>query len=115
MNPEWGKGPWGPDTPEYAKGEKLYKENCVKCHGETGMGDVGKFYPRINGQHYNYMVRQFEWIRDGKRRNANPDMVAQIEGFSDQDMKEVINYASWQPVPKDHLAESADWLNPDYE
>ncbi|MCB0765166.1 MAG: c-type cytochrome, partial [Flavobacteriales bacterium] len=39
MNLEAGRGPWGPDTPEYAKGEQLYKDNCVKCHGETGMGD----------------------------------------------------------------------------
>jgi len=115
MNPEWGKGPFGPDTPEFALGEKLYKDNCVKCHGETGMGDVEKFYPRINGQHYNYMQRQFEWIRDGKRRNANPEMVEQIKGFSDTDMTAVISYVSWQPVPKEQLAESADWQNPDFE
>ena len=37
MNPEWGKGPWGPGTPEHAAGEKLYADNCVKCHGETGI------------------------------------------------------------------------------
>ena len=115
MNPEPGRGPWGPGTPEFAKGEKLYKDNCVKCHGETGMGDVEKFYPRINGQHYNYMVRQFEWIRDGKRRNANPDMVAQIKGFTDDDMKQVINYVTHVPVPADQLAPSKDWQNPDFK
>ena len=115
MNPEPGRGPWGPGTPEFAKGEKLYKDNCVKCHGETGMGDVEKFYPRINGQHYNYMVRQFEWIRDGKRRNANPDMVEQIKNFSDQDMKNVINYVTWVPVPAEQLAPSKDWQNPDFK
>lgn len=115
MNPEWGKGPYGPDTAEFKAGEKLYADNCVKCHGEIGIGDAEKYYPRINGQHYNYMVRQFEWIRDGKRRNANPDMVKQIESFSDQDMKNVINYASWVPVPKEDLAPSADWLNPDFD
>lgn len=59
----------------------------MKCHGEIGMGDVEKFYPRINGQHYEYMVRQFEWIRDHKRRNANPEMVEQIKNFSDKDMQ----------------------------
>jgi hypothetical protein len=61
------------------------------------------------------MVRQFEWIRDGKRRNANPDMVAQIKSFTDKDMQMVINYVSWHPVPKDQLAPSADWTNPDFK
>ena len=79
------------------------------------MGDVEKFYPRINGQHYKYMLRQFEWIRDGKRRNANPEMVEQIKNFNDEDMQAVINYVSYIPVPADQLAPSKDWLNPDFE
>ncbi|MCB1922325.1 MAG: c-type cytochrome [Gammaproteobacteria bacterium] len=115
MNPEPGRGPWPEGTAEFEKGKKLYADNCVKCHGETGMGDKEKFYPRINGQHYNYMLRQFEWIRDGKRRNANPDMVEQIKGFSDDDMKQVISYVSHVPVPADQLAPSADWQNPDFK
>jgi len=115
MNPNWGKGPWGPDTPEYAAGKQLYQDNCEKCHGSEGLGDAEKFYPRINGQHYKYMLRQFEWIRDGKRRNANPDMVAQIKGFSGEQMTQVVNYASWVPVPAKDLAPSADWKNPDFE
>jgi len=115
MNPEPGRGPWEPGTPHFEAGKKLFADNCVKCHGETGMGDKEKFYPRINGQHYNYMLRQFEWIRDGKRRNANPDMVEQIKNFSDQDMKNVINYVSWVPVPAEQLAPSKDWQNPDFK
>jgi len=61
------------------------------------------------------MLRQFEWIRDGKRRNANPDMVKQIKNFTDQDMKDVIGYVASIPVPKEKLAPSKDWLNPDYD
>jgi cytochrome c553 len=61
------------------------------------------------------MMRQFEWIRDGKRRNANPDMVKQIKSFSDKDMQMVINYVSRVPVPKEDLAPSADWVNPDFD
>ena len=61
------------------------------------------------------MLRQFEWVRDGKRRNANPDMVAQIKNFSDEQMAQVINYVSWVPVPAKDLAPSADWQNPDFQ
>ncbi len=113
MNPDNGKAPAG--EVDLKRGEKLYKENCVRCHGEHGEGDEMKFYPKIQGQHYLYMLRQFEWIRDGKRRNANPDMVKQINGFTDQDMKDVIGYTASIPVPKEKLAPSKDWINPDFD
>lgn len=115
MNPDPGVGPWEPGTPEYAKGEQLYKDNCTRCHGDRGEGMPEKFYPLIQGQHYEYIVRQFEMIRDGGRRNANPDMVKQIAEFSDQDMKMVINWVSRQLPEKEKLAPSADWMNPDFD
>ena len=115
MNPDNGKGKWAEGTPEYDQGKKLFADNCTKCHGDNGEGNAEKFYPLIQGQHYNYMLRQFEWIRDGKRRNANPDMVKQIKGFSDKDMEMVINYVSRIKPPKEKVAPSKDWLNPDYD
>ena len=115
MDPDNGKGEWAKGTAEFDQGKKLFADNCVKCHGDDGEGKAEKYYPRIQGQHYKYMLRQFEWIRDGKRRNANPDMVKQIKAFSDKDMQMVINYVSRIPVPKEDLAPSKDWLNPDYD
>lgn len=109
MNPEPGYG----DGKDLALGEKLYKENCERCHGANGEGNEEKYYPRIQGQHYKYLVRQFEWIRDGKRRNANPDMVKQIQGFSDKDMRAVMDFVSRQKPPKEMVAEPG-WENPDF-
>ena len=115
MNPDNGKGPWAEGTPEFAEGEQLYKDNCVRCHGADGYGNNQEYFPRIQGQHYAYMLRQFEWVRDGKRRNANPDMVAQIKNFTQRQMELVVNFASRFPVPAKDLAESADWKNPDFD
>ena len=89
---------------DLAYGKKLYKENCVKCHCKNGEGNAENFYPRIHGQHYKYMLRQFEWIRDGKRRNANPEMVRQIKNFTERDMKAVLDYASRLKPPKELIA-----------
>ncbi len=94
-------------------GERLYRENCVRCHGATGEGDDDRYMPRIQAQHYNYLVRQFEWIRDGKRRNADPDMVAQIEGFEEREVRAVLDYVSRLEPPEEFRA-PAGWRNPDF-
>ncbi|MBF0392673.1 MAG: c-type cytochrome [Alphaproteobacteria bacterium] len=110
MNPKNGVGP-GDDLEH---GKKLYADNCTRCHGETGEGDSEKFFPRIHGQHYAYLVRQYQWIKEGKRRNANPDMVKQIQQFTDKDTKAVLDYVSRLKPPKELTAEPG-WKNPDYK
>ncbi|MGI9590538.1 MAG: c-type cytochrome, partial [Myxococcota bacterium] len=87
---ENGKGP-GDDL---ELGKRSYEENCARCHGVQGEGDDDRYMPRIQAQHYQYMVRQFEWIRDGKRRNSNAEMVAQIANFDEREMRAVLDYVS---------------------
>ncbi|VAX11321.1 hypothetical protein MNBD_GAMMA26-893 [hydrothermal vent metagenome] len=113
MNPDHGKGEWAEDSPEFRNGRQLYINGCIKCHGQYGRGSEEKFYPRLDGQHYNYMLRQLIWIRDGKRRNANEHMVEQIKRFNYKELQMVSNYVSRMPVNKKDLAPSADWRNPD--
>jgi len=109
MNPDNGQGP-GTDL---AHGKKLFEDNCVRCHGQTGEGNEEKYYPRIQGQHYEYLLRQYKWIKEGRRRNANPDMMEQIKNFSDKDTVDVLDYVSRLSPPKDKLGQKG-WKNPDF-
>lgn len=109
MNPRNGVGP-GMDL---ASGERLYKQNCVDCHGENGEGDAKKHIPLIQGQHFNYLERQFIEISNGKRRNADEEMVKQIKNFWGRDIIDVLDYTSRLKPPASKLAEEG-WQNPDF-
>ena len=109
MTVENGKGP-GDDL---ELGARLYQEHCVRCHGAAGEGDAKAFVPRIQAQHYEYLVRQFQEIRDGKRRNANAEMVAQIRDFHDRETRAVLDYVS-RLLPPEDLRAPPGWHNPDF-
>lgn len=104
-----GKGP-GDDL---VLGKSLYQEHCARCHGESGEGNNDDSVPRIQAQHYKYLLRQFQWIYDEKRRNANPEMVAQIQQFDDQQINAVLDYVS-RLEPPEELQAPKDWKNPDF-
>lgn len=87
------------DAALLAKGKELYVKECTSCHGANGEGDSKKFYPVLAGQHYKYLLRQVTEIRDGKRRNANPDMVKIVKKYSDKDLDAVVEYMSSISMP----------------
>ncbi|MGE5467600.1 MAG: c-type cytochrome [Ignavibacteria bacterium] len=90
----------GPDAAaQIAKGKELYENECKTCHGANGQGDREKFYPVIAGQHYKYLLRQMTDIRDGKRRNANPDMVKIIKKYDNAQLVAISAYQSSLSMP----------------
>jgi cytochrome c553 len=86
-----GKGTGGDHL---KRGEQLYKQDCVKCHGPNGEGSLKDFYPVLAGQHYEYLLRQIRDIAGLKRRNANPDMVKVVKPYPDADLQAVVDYMS---------------------
>jgi len=87
----------GPGT-ELARGEKIYAADCASCHGKAGEGDAARFYPRLNGQHYKYMLREMIDIRSGVRGNSNPQMVEVVKKLSDADLDAAADYVSRLPT-----------------
>ncbi|MCL1824612.1 MAG: c-type cytochrome [Betaproteobacteria bacterium] len=84
---------------QVSKGKELYEKQCLECHGKNGEGDKAKFYPVIAGQHYKYLLRQMTEIRDGHRRNANPDMVKIIKPYTDDMLVAISAYQSSLKMP----------------
>jgi len=84
---------------QVARGKDLYEKECRTCHGANGEGDKAKFYPVIAGQHYKYLLRQMTAIRDGKRRNANPDMVKVIKNYDDAQLVAISAYQASLVMP----------------
>jgi cytochrome c553 len=109
MSVDTGKG----SGKDLELGERLYVKNCARCHGAQGEGDDDAYVPRIQAQHYKYLVRQFEWIRDGKRRNANSEMVDQIQRFEQREIDATLDYVSRLKPPLE-LQAPPGWKNPDF-
>ncbi len=87
-----------------ALGKRLYAEHCVDCHGEKGEGDPIEHMPLIQGQHFDYLNRQFHWIRNGRRRNADRDMVQQARTFTEREIAAIMDYVSRLRPPAEKTA-----------
>jgi len=94
-------------------GKKIYEDLCATCHGKQGEGIEEDGTPLLYGQHYSYLKRQFDWIRLGLRRNADPKMTRQIQEITQADETDVLSYLAHIKPPAEKLA-PADWQNPDY-
>ncbi|MDR2924729.1 MAG: c-type cytochrome [Azoarcus sp.] len=97
--PDHGKYEGADAAVQVAKGKELYEKQCLECHGKNGEGDKAKFYPVIAGQHYKYLLRQMTEIRDGRRRNANPDMVKIIKPYTNDMLVAISAYQASLKMP----------------
>jgi cytochrome c553 len=77
--------------PDLVKGEATFAAVCAACHGADGNSGTPT-YPKLSQQHPEYLVKQLQEYKAGKRKNAI------MQGFaatlSDSDMKNVAYWAT---------------------
>ncbi|MFO7859526.1 MAG: c-type cytochrome [Ectothiorhodospiraceae bacterium] len=85
------------------QGEAIYRGGipekdvaaCMACHGPGGAGMPGAGFPRIGGQHAEYVVAQLKAYRSGERdTDRNAMMRTNAERLSDEEIQAVASYVS---------------------
>ena len=82
-----------------AAGEKIYTQGipaqgvpaCATCHGKQAQG--ANAFPRLAGQHVDYLVAQLEGFKSGLRSNA-PIMLGVVRTLTSEQIRAVATYAA---------------------
>ena len=81
--------------PDLAKGDAAYTAVCAACHGADGNSGTPA-NPKLSQQHPQYLVKQLQEFKSGKRNNAV------MKGFaatlSDDDMKNISYWVAAKPA-----------------
>ena len=80
-------------------GERLYRGGnaatgvpaCLACHGAEGAGNAAAGWPRIGGQHAEYLAKQLTAYRNGERKTG-VIMTDIAKRLSDEEILAVANY-----------------------
>jgi cytochrome c553 len=72
---------------------KEKSQACAACHGPDGNSPTPEF-PRIGGQHYDYLVKTLRDYRSGARKD--PIMAPMAAGLSDRDIRDLAAFYSRQ-------------------
>jgi cytochrome c553 len=85
-------------SPAFAAGDaasgKQKSQSCAACHGADGNTPTGPDFPRLAGQHYDYLLKALRDYKSGSRKN--PIMGGQASGLTTQDMADLAAYFSSQ-------------------
>jgi len=77
--------------PDLVKGAATFAGVCISCHGADGNSGTPA-YPKLAQQHPEYLVKQLQEFKSGKRKNSI--MLGFASTLSDEDMKNVAYFAA---------------------
>jgi cytochrome c553 len=79
------------------RAEDLVNGRCFLCHGATGSSS-SPLYPKLAGQHPEYLFKQLQNFKQGERESA--DMRKVVKGLDEKDMRALALFFSRQtPTP----------------
>ncbi|MFN3789006.1 c-type cytochrome [Massilia sp.] len=85
---------------DVAKGEALVKKyNCASCHGADYNKPIDPSYPKLAGQHADYLAHSLRAYKRGAGSNGriNPIMAGQVQPLSNKDMADIGAYLASLP------------------
>jgi cytochrome c553 len=77
-----------------ATGAAKAKQVCAACHGEDGNKPLQPDFPKLGGQHYDYLLHSLKAYKSGLRKN--PIMMPQGQALSTKEMEDLAAYYAAQ-------------------
>jgi cytochrome c553 len=81
--------------PDLVKGEATYTAVCAACHAADGNSAI-PINPKLAQQHPEYLVKQLQEFKSGKRANAI--MSGMVAALSDEDMRNISYWVTSKPA-----------------
>lgn len=79
---------------DVAAGAEIAKTVCAACHGADGNTSISPEFPKLAGQHEDYLLQSLRQYKAGARKN--PIMAAQVQPLSEADMRNLAAYFAAQ-------------------
>ena len=92
-----GFGSWTAQAADLQAGQAKAQTVCAACHGADGHSTLDPSYPKLAGQHRDYLEVALRDYQSGARKNAI--MAAQAQGLSRADIANLAAYYASLPGP----------------
>ena len=85
-------------APAFARGDAAAGQEkskaCAACHGADGNSPTSPDFPRLAGQHADYLFKALREYKAGTRKN--PIMAGQVQNLSRKDLEDLAAYFASQ-------------------
>jgi cytochrome c553 len=88
-------------TPSVAVAELLKKGNCASCHGESFNKPIDPSYPKLGGQHADYLyyaLKAYQVEKNPQVGRNNAIMMGMAKPFTHAELKQVSAYLATLPT-----------------